>query len=360
MPQHRISSLGRAPLLSLLAMASAALLFATVVGAAACQEGAAAGRTAADAPPVLVPSPRVQGVSAEPPSAPSAPVYPANSWMAKIEPPVVGHALPIACLDANGDLRLNGADSADFIGLDFALVRTTACLPFSLRQELFVEEAPAATACDGAMPAPALVVAIGGGGTDLLDLGEGSSVGLLGITNLIRQQAAPAGIPTRIMLSTSALEAADPPQIRMVQFLIVNLAHRLAETPCLRVIVMGHSHGAVAVTSVVAALEPHYGPRLLGVLLDRSFLYYDPPTGELPVRARMLNFYQTNEGWHGLPLDTPNVTNLDMSGETAPLEPRDGPLPIVAVAHSTLDDSPGVQATVAAQVLAWLQHPPAQ
>ena len=122
-------------------------------------------------------------------------------------------------------------------------------------------------------------------------------------------------------------------------------------------VIVGHSHGAVVVTSVLAALEAAYEDRVFGVLLDRSLLYYDHEAAEFPVRAAVLNVFQTNEGWHGEALLTTNVINIDASSEVAPQEPRDGPLPIVAVRHSTLDDAAGVQRIVVDHVMTWLGEP---
>jgi hypothetical protein len=331
-------------------LATAGFVGIALVGSMACRQGAAAVPATA--------GPRLASTSAARPAvaAPTAaPAYPPDSWMALLQPSAAGRATAIACLDVNGDLRLDSRDSADLLGLDIPLVAGDVCLPPAPGPEWFVEEGVSTVACDAATPAPALVVVIAGGGSKLLDVNQGVSVGLVDIANQIRGETAGAGIPTKVILTTSAIDAADLPQTRMAEWLTVYLGRLLARAPCLRVILMGHSHGAVIATSVITALEPVYGAQLFGVLLDRSLLYYDSPGGPLPASAAILNIYQTNEGWHGASIDAPNVTDIDASGEEAPREPREGPLPIVAVAHSTLDDAPGVQSTATARVLAWLR-----
>ncbi len=292
-----------------------------------------------------------------PDSAPAvapAPAYPPASWMAKIQPPMSGSAISIGCLDRNADGRVNSADAPELQAVDIALVRGDACLLLGQRREWFVADADLPLTCAAAVPAPLLIVAIAGGGTQLLDRDEGVSVGLIDIVNGVRAQAAAPGVTSGVILMTSAIESADLPQTRMEQWLAADLERRLGATRCLRVVLIGHSHGAVVVTSVMAALEDRYGGRMYGVLLDRSLLYYDRLAMELPQRPALLNVIQRNEGWHGEPIDAPNAINIDASVEVAPREPRDGLLPIVPVAHSTLDDAIGVQRQVVNAIGAWL------
>ena len=282
--------------------------------------------------------------------------YPPESWMAKIQPSARGSAIDLTCLDANGDRRLSGADAADLAGLDIPIASGGPCLPPGTRREWFAEDV-GATTCAAPDSRELLLVVIGGGGTDLFDREQGVSAGLIDIANGVRAGAVETGVSASVTLTTAAIDAADLPQMRMEQWLAHDLQRRLAVAPCLRAVIVGHSHGAVVVTSVLAALEAAYEDRVFGVLLDRSLLYYDHEAAELPVRAAVLNVFQTNEGWHGEALLTTNVINIDASSEVAPQEPRDGPLPIVAVRHSTLDDAAGVQRIVVDHVMTWLGEP---
>ena len=291
------------------------------------------------------------------PAAPASPEYPRESWMTKLQPPMQGRAIGIGCLDNNGDGRVNGVDALELQGIDIPLVRGDACRLLGQRREWFVADSDIPPTCDASAPAPLLVVAIGGGGTQLLDRNEGVSVGLIDIVNGIRTRATAGAVTAGVILMTSAIESADLPQTRMEQWLAADLRRRLDATPCLRAVLIGHSHGAVVATSVMAALENRFAGRMYGVLLDRSLLYYDRQATELPRRAALLDIFQRNEGWHGEPINSPNAINIDASAEVAPREPRDGPLPIVAVAHSTLDDSTGVQREIVDLVGNWLRGP---
>ena len=123
----------------------------------------------------------------------------------------------------------------------------------------------------------------------------------------------------------------------------------------LQALYVGHSHGAVIVSSALAALERRYPSRLFGVMLDRSVALYDRPATEMPQHVPLLNVFQLNEGWHGDVIDQPNITNADASWETAPADPRAGDETIVPVGHQTLDDSPGVQRGIVDRVMAWTQ-----
>lgn len=279
--------------------------------------------------------------------------YPVESWMAALDPPLGGEAVPLACLDVNGDQHLDRGDSVDLGDLDIPFINPNACLPPFDRREWFVGESEP-VGCEDPDVRPVLVVAVGGGGTDLLDRDQGVSAGLIDIVNAIRRQNDALGLETNVILATAAIDASDSPQARMEEWVAADLARRLDAAPCLRVVVLGHSHGAVVVTTVAARLEEKYGERILGVLLDRSLLYYDHMTDELPSIARILNIYQVNDGWHGEPLASPNSIDFDVSTEQAPREPREGPLPIVQVAHSTLDDSPAVQQVIVGRVGEWL------
>jgi hypothetical protein len=123
-------------------------------------------------------------------------------------------------------------------------------------------------------------------------------------------------------------------------------------------VLIGHSHGGVTVTSIASALEDEFGDRMLGVLVDRSNILYDRAAGEIPDVTRIINVFQTNEGWHGEPLRQPNVTDIDASDATAPIAPHDGGGGAGIVTHRSLDDSPAVQARIMEEILAWLRQAP--
>ena len=211
----------------------------------------------------------------------------------------------------------------------------------------------AATYACGAARAPLLVVAVGGGGTDLLIASSGVSLGILDIVNDLQARETDAGIATLPLLAAGALYDSDYPQTRMEQWIIHEVSLRLDALPCLRAALIGHSHGAVIVSSAMAALEQRFAGRLFGVMIDRSIALYDRPATEMPKHVPMLNVFQLNEGWHGEPIDQLNITNADASWETAPADPRAGDETLAAVSHLTLDDSPGVQRGIVDSIMAW-------
>jgi hypothetical protein len=198
-----------------------------------------------------------------------------------------------------------------------------------------------------------LIVAIASAGSNLMDTSGGESLGLLDIVNALQERAAREGIGTQTVLATSAIFGAEPAQTSMERWLAREVAAHLAGTPCLRAVLIGHSHGGTTVTSVAAALEGRYAGRMFGVLIDRTTALYDRNAAEFPSRTQVLNVYQLNEGWHGIRIDLPNFTNDDASSERAPIAPSDGGGGLALVSHKTLDDSPAVQQRIEDAVMAW-------
>ena len=281
------------------------------------------------------------------------------SWMAGLEPPGLGQAVQLSCLDADASGEADGlltvADNPDYGDLRIPLDPAKACQDPERQRDYYAGESS-----DGglytctAQPAPALVIVIGSAGTNLLDPSAGESPGLFAIVNDIRARADHAGISTLPIISTAAIFGADPPQNNMEKFLAHEIARRLDELPCLRAVLIGHSHGGATVTAVTAALDDRFADRLYGVLLDRTTVLYDRPETEMPARTKLLNVYQLNQGWHGVPLPQPNVYNIDQSYEYAPRALSDGGGDPEPVGHKTLDDAPGVQRIITDAVVAWL------
>jgi hypothetical protein len=266
-----------------------------------------------------------------------------------------GEASPVllSCL-AGTDDRLTSDDDGVPSGVDIALTPGAACGSDGERAEWYAGVYSGPThLCNDA--GPLRIIAVGGGGTDLLDPTSGESTGFLPMVNGIAEGAAAAGRSVAVTLAASAVfDAAADAQAAMEQWLTGSVRDELAALPCARVVILGHSHGGATVTQVTAALDAEYGDRMLGVLVDRTIALYDRPVDEWPVRTPILNFYQLNEGWHGIPIDRANVTNFDQSAETAPVPSLGGEGPIGIVDHTTLDDSPVVQQGVIDAVLAWV------
>jgi putative intracellular protease/amidase len=291
------------------------------------------GRTATPAPPTPTPLPR--------------------TWIERLDAARSGGTPQlVSCLDTNGDGRLNRADgSALTAPIDVPLVPGEACASPELRADWF--EAPHfAIRCKGERPL--LIIAILSAGSDLLAAAEGESLGMLDIVNALTRRAEDAGIPALVTISASAVFGAEMPQTSMERLIAGYAEGKLAASPCARAVLIGHSHGGIAVTSVTAALEDRFADRMLGVVIDRTDVLYDRRAGEMPARTALLNVFQTNEGWHGVRIDAPNVVNFDASAELAPIAPSDGGGGLALVSHKTLDDAPAVQTRIVDEVMRWV------
>jgi hypothetical protein len=258
----------------------------------------------------------------------------------------------LACAD-DGDAALTGADLPELDGQRIAL-EAGACRDPQQHADFYAGAFSSQPAC-GRPPAPLLLIAVASGGSDLLLAREGESLGLLDIINALDDRLSEGAVPHALVLAAPGIfGAAASPQTSMERWIEAYAGARLRELPCLRAVIVGHSHGGVTVTSVTAALEGVYADRMLGVAIDRTTKLYDRNATEMPRRARLLNVFQTNEGWHGEPIDAANVENVDESDERAPVAPSDGGGAPALVSHKTLDDAPAVQSRVVDEIVAWL------
>ena len=329
-------------------------LAAAVLALVACTGGAqrsgAAGATdTASAPPPAMPTP------------------PPRKWRELLRANDGAREELIACHDADGNARIDGADAPELAGVAIDLV-PNAC-PYSgdggsvpggrrVRADS-LQGAPtdaAAYAC-AADQRPVLLMAFVSAGSDLLDASSGESLGVLDIINALQARLSERGVASRASIYASAVFDAPAPQTAMEQWGELALRREMDALPCLRAVVIGHSHGGATVTTVTAALDAAYGDRVFGVLLDRTIVLYDRFATDWPARTPLLNIFQTNEGWHGEAVGFPDVTDVDASAEQAPVAPSDGGGGPAPVTHKTLDDAPAVQARVVDAVLGWLGAP---
>jgi hypothetical protein len=276
-----------------------------------------------------------------------------RTWLDELTRAPSGEPRLLSCMDRDGNGMLDGGDDPFFLGLSFTLSAEYACTNSAVRADYFEGEAPWDFACtDGT--APIYLVVIGGGGSDLLDASQGDSSGLLPVTDDLLERSASEGLPIALTLSAGAVVGAEMAQTSLEQLLALHLRSRLSALTCARVVLIGHSHGAVTVTSVTNALDQEFSRRMLGVIVDRSNILYDRPAENIPVQTRIINIFQTNEGWHGEALEQPNVTNLDFSSAMAPIAPADGGGGPAPVRHRSLDDAQEVQDAIVEGVMAWL------
>lgn len=298
------------------------------------------------------------GIPTQATAAPTPqPTPAAPTWADGLTASRHGVAVLVSCLDGNGDGQIDAGDGAEFDGIDIPLIAAYSCVDRARHSDFYVGDpaAPAAYGCDAPSP-PALIVAVGSAGTDLLDSREGESLGVRDIVNELQARAGAVGIASVPLLSASAIFGADRPQTRNEAWLENEIARRLDAMPCLRAVLIGHSHGGVTVTAVTAVLDGNYAGRVYGVLIDRTNILYDRAANELPESIPLLNVFQTNEGWHGNAYGRANITNVDESVERAPIAPSDGGGGLALVSHKTLDDAIAVQQRIVAAVMAWLEE----
>jgi hypothetical protein len=292
------------------------------------------------------------------PAAPTRTPPPAPpSWLTALgEGSDAPPAILISCLDTNGDLALTSDDPGVVLpeGLRIPLLPEQACFEPETHADFYpgADFSDDAIACEGVTPVQIVIAA--SAGSDLKQPQEGESLGLIEIARNIRTQLEERGAEVSISVGVSAIFGADPPQTSMELWQTYRLQRLLEEVPCARAIIIGHSHGGVTATAVATYLDEAYADRLLAVVIDRTAVLYDRIAPEMPARTRVINFYQLNEGWHGFPIDLPNVENIDRSADRAPVAPSDGGGAPAIVSHKTLDDSPEVQRMAVEMAVAWV------
>lgn len=321
----------------ILALAAASVLVCFGAVATSCAAGA-----------------RTSAVSIQPISSPTpAPTPVPATWLSGLDEPPPGEPLQLSCLDSDDDGRLTGDDSARFAGLDLVLDPGEECSHAATHADFYADERAVDCESGGRV---LLLVVVGGGGTDLLQASEGESIGMLKVVDAVQARLDEAHVGMRLVLASPAIFGGEPPQGTMERYLAADVARRLDAAPCLEAAIVGHSHGGVTVTAVLTAIESRFPDRLYGILLDRSAVLYDGDPDAMPSEAPLLNIYQLNEGWHGVPIEQANVTNVDESPEYAPFAPSDEAVGSGRVSHKTLDDATAVQQRLSDVVVAWAER----
>jgi hypothetical protein len=298
----------------------------------------------------------VAGAAVTATPTPSATPLP-STWIEALQVPR-GPQPPqlLTCLDTNDDARLNAADGSYlFASIDVPLVPAAACGGTGHGADFYESALLSSFNCNHAHR-PLFFVVIAGGGSDLLAPEKGDSLGLIDITNKVFARAEEIDMPATLTLSSGAIVGAEMAQSNLEEMLAAYVANRLALVPCARAVLIGHSHGGVTVSTVTSMLDQRFEDRLLGILIDRSNVIYDRPAENFPERVPLYNFFQTNEGWHGVAIDRPNIANYDESDALAP-NPLDGGGGQGIVTHRSLDDSPAVQERLVNALIYWATQP---
>jgi hypothetical protein len=259
----------------------------------------------------------------------------------------------VACLDANGDGRVNADDAGagidrDLTGdgavdeADLDLVRRVDLPLPDGRPEGCAEGNPAPDWQIGPPPEDdcwLLVVAVGGGAVTLDNVTN--AAGVRWMLSNISEELDDRDIPHQIASVAPGLNGTADPNADAEAWTVAYLTSQFDRHPCLVAAIYGHSHGGVVVTAVTARLEElTYTERVvLTALIDRVDVVYGGDTRSFPQEIPVFNIYQTNEGFTGEPIDQRNVENWDASNAEGPEGGEEGG-ELRRVTHTTLDNSP--------------------
>lgn len=284
----------------------------------------------------------------------------------------------VACLDRNGDHVLDDADAVDeskvpdFNGdrshdaNDAAFLRgvriqldparqAEACKSGSNEEPEYLVAhgylSPSNVSCGGAKQ-PVLLVGVGGGVVNLKD--KNSAGGIRKIVDALQQRYDDEGVDTIGVIAGPEIAGAVNIHGAMEDWLSHAVQVYVDRYPCLRVVMVGHSHGAVTADVVAGRLERPYAPRFIEVVnVDRVDKLYVGNTILWPSMVRVLNIYETNSaGLSGAAYTkTANVENLDASALLAPPDGDDTGA-LKPVTHTTIDNSTEVRDRIVEDVLA--------
>ena len=281
----------------------------------------------------------------------------------------------LACLDVNGDNRINGADAADpskvpdFNADDKHDERDAAFL-----QDVDIALDPARQPCDSSSSKrapeylvahgyfkpsdvscndgdkPVLLVGIGGGVVNLRE--KDDAAGIRSIVDGLQKKYDDNDIATIGVIAGPAVVGATNVHTAMETWLTHAVQVYLDRFPCLRTVLVGHSHGGVTADVVGAHLEGEYGERIIAVVdVDRVDELYTGDLSSRPTRAPVLNIFETTDGrLHGDAYESPNAENVNANDITGPEHGEQGGAQ-KPVNHTTIDNSAGIRKLIADGVM---------
>ncbi|MGB2695665.1 MAG: hypothetical protein WBD55_10835 [Dehalococcoidia bacterium] len=276
----------------------------------------------------------------------------------------------LACLDTNADGRVNAADAEPAAlqditgdgtanGFDRGVVRQTelglpngrpnGCGTRDPKPDWQVTRQPTIDCGNG--KGGLLVLAVGGGIDELGD--PHKAAGVRWMLGDIGAELEKMGVVHQLASVTPGLNGTERPQPDAEAWSSTYLAVQLERTPCLRVVLLGHSHGGAHVAAVTSRLEDMgLGDRvLLTVLVDRITALYAGNATAMPAEAPVFNIYQQNDRiLRGVAVEQTNVENWDASEEDGPENGDDGGW-LRRVDHVTIDNSQAVLDAIEARVV---------
>ena len=283
----------------------------------------------------------------------------------------------LACLDKNGDHRLNELDAANlsavpdfngdrkhdandaafFKGIDIPLDPTAEADVCGKTSEIGPEYLvahgyfePANVSCEGGAQ-PVLLVGVGGGIKDLKE--KSQAAGIRSIIDGLQKSYDARKIDTIAVIAGPAMVGAAQPNVAMEQWMTNAVRTYLDRYPCIRAVLVGHSHGGITVDVVAAALEGQYAARFIDIVeLDRSEFAYSGDVQSKPQQAHVFSIFESNSDvLSGVPyLNAPNADVWDASHELGP-EKGDKGGALKQVNHTTIDNSTAVKQRIIDDVM---------
>lgn len=278
----------------------------------------------------------------------------------------------IACLDKNDDGRVNEADAAgpsklpDFNadgdrddddaaflrGVDIALNPDVEACSGKQEPEYAVAHdyfASSDVKCENGTEA-VILLGVGGGRVNLRE--KQDAAGIRKMIDALQKAYEDRDVKTINVLAGPAVEGAQNQHAAMEEWLTHAMRVYLDRFDCARLVVVGHSFGAVTADVIGARLEGEYATRIIAIVdVDRIDALYQGDTTARPSQAPVFNIYETNDPvLRGKPYDSPNAENWDASGETGPSKGEQGGKQ-EPVRHTTIDNSEPVRKRIVDEVM---------
>jgi hypothetical protein len=285
----------------------------------------------------------------------------------------------IACMDVNGDSRVNAADAADpsklpdwnadrdrdefdasFLdGVDIELDPNrdpALCDGDSKRSSEYLvahgyfSSSDVSCDADGGGANPVLLVGIGGGSVNLRD--EDDAAGVRSMIDEVQKEYGDRDVDTVGVIAGPAIGGALNGHAAMEDWLTHAVRTYFERYPCIKAVIVGHSHGAVTADVVSARLEAEFADRFIAVVdVDRVEALYTGDTASRPAAVSVFNIFEQNDPRFQIPpFDGANVENWDATAEEAPEHGQDGG-DMKPVNHTTIDNSEAVAERIVEEVM---------
>jgi hypothetical protein len=281
----------------------------------------------------------------------------------------------IACLDVNSDGQLNASDAvqsraSDITGdgkvdeSDLSVIRqTNLTVPggrpkdCGSRHPTDWEVGPPAAIDCSVGRGGFIILGIGGGGVDLSTSTDAAGVRWMQVE--ISKVLTALAVPNQLISVSPGLAGTEAPQPDAETWTATYVEQQLEAYPCLRVILLGHSHGGTGVTAIASRLENAGFAKQIGlsVLIDRVTVLYAGDTTSIPQSSLVFNIYlSTDEEIKGHEIDQPNVENWNATHTLAPEHGEQGGA-LMPVTHTTVDNSLAALDQIVVRILPLIASP---